>query len=256
MGVLWDKVRESELKLHALALYGFVPFGNFTEEHYLDGLISIIRSSSETLRVMEPDYRATLDLKTVSNRLPPLSNVKKLILNIFTAADVRIAHEFQRRPLASVFPNVTTVMFCWSGKVQSFIAEGCQQFPWTTVTKVGIKCPAIENLNRDGNFAQFGLLFPNACTLEISPESKFFHVLEFQQIWSSWPSLERFRFPGKMKISPSANMDASFCGISWEEAEFLRQKDEEYLEAVHIVPIKPAINQHTGNHLIRDVNYL
>ena len=37
------------------------------------------------------------------------------------------------------------------------------------------------------------------------------------------------------------NYDADFCGISEEEAEVLRGMDEEYLENVQIVPIRPSL---------------
>ena len=43
-----------------------------------------------------------------------------------------------------------------------------------------------------------------------------------------------------------AYMDAGLCGIFNEEAACLREKDEEYLKTVNIVPIKPAIYHHKG----------
>ena len=79
VGLLWDKFRESEPMLHAIKLYDCppLPFGRFTKGRYVDGLVYIIRSSSESLRAMELDYGATLDLEAISDRLPPLSNETK-----------------------------------------------------------------------------------------------------------------------------------------------------------------------------------
>ena len=39
----------------------------------------------------------------------------------------------------------------------------------------------------------------------------------------------------------SQNYDAEFCGISWEEAEWLGEGGDDYLKKVHIVPIKPCL---------------
>ena len=256
----WDKYQKSQLKLHALALNGIVPFVFFTKEIYLHWLTAIIRSTSESLRTMEPDYFATLALKAIAGRLPPLGNVTKLIVKMFTVSDVRIAHELQQRPLASMFPNVTTVLFTCSESVQSFITEGPQLFPWTTVTKVEVKCWEIGNLPELRiNVAELGLVFPKARTLKISPGAKRFDPVQVLQILSCWPSLERLSFQGKMKLSIHSDMDAGFCGISDEEAAFLRQKDEEYLKAVNIVPIKPAFSHYQGTMrfvlLVRAVCY-
>ena len=184
ISLLWDKFLQSEPKLHALTLRYFVAFGNFTREKYLNGLISIIRCCSDSLRMMELDYGGTLDLKTISERLIPLSNVLRLSLNIFMAADVQTAQEFQRWSLALIFPNVTTVVFSFLESVQSLKAEGSELFPWTTVTKVELKYPKSRNVNV--NVAELGLLFPNAHTLEISRDSSYFDPMEFQQILSSW----------------------------------------------------------------------
>ena len=118
-------------------------------------------------------------------------------------------------------------------------------FPWTTVTVVELKCEGLRHIN----VAELEIVFPNARTLEIFPACKYFYDFEFKKVWSSWPSLEleQLSFPGKMNFPHIGNMDATFCGISWEEAAVLRREDEEYLKAVNIVPIKPAINHHKGS---------
>ena len=246
MRLLLDKFRKSEPKLHSLSLKRFVPVGNFTEQFYLTGLASIICSSSESLRTMEFDYGATLGLKTIAERLPLLSNVTKLNLNISMLGDPRIVQQFQRLPLAPLFANVTTVSVACTGDTEdarSFRAEGGGMFPWTTVTAVELKCEGLRHIN----VTELGFVFANARTLEISPACKSFYDFEFKKVWSSWPSLEQLSFSGKMQIPAFGNMDATFCGISWEEAAVLRRQDEEYLKAVHIVPTRPAINHHQGS---------
>ena len=179
--LLWDKVRESKLKLHALAIYRFAPLGNITKECYLDGLVSIIRSSSESLRTMEPDCGATSALKAIAYRLPPLSNVMKLKLTISTAADVRVTQQFQRWPLPPIFPNLTTVSISFLTEVHSFYTEGNELFLWTTVTDVEVECEEI----RDVNLAELGDVFPNARTLVISPRSNSLDLVKLEQIWSA-----------------------------------------------------------------------
>ena len=142
MDLLWGKFRESEPKLNALSLHECppLPFGRFTKGRYVDGLVSITRSSSKSLGTLELDYGATLDLEAISDRLPPLNNVTKLNLNISKAAEACTVHEFPRRPLASICPNVTTtVSFFISSNVQSFGAGDSQLFPWTTVTMMKLR---------------------------------------------------------------------------------------------------------------------
>ena len=86
-------------------------------------------------------------------------------------------------------------------------------------------------------------LAPDLTSLEIKIY-KFFHlsvdVAPFSDIWTLWPQLVEL----KVNVSarrPNRNYDADFCGIFEEEAEVLRGQNEEYLQKVHVVPIRPCV---------------
>ena len=64
--------------------------------------------------------------------------------------------------------------------------------------------------------------------------------IAFDEIWACWPNLE------ELAVSESqvweSNYDLEICGISIEEGDStLLKKGIKYLQAVHIVPSRPAI---------------
>ena len=62
-------------------------------------------------------------------------------------------------------------------------------------------------------------------------------ILSFSELFKLGPQLERIKIrDGGHELERS--FDADFCGIHEEEANYLRDKENEFLEAAHIVPIK------------------
>ena len=87
-------------------------------------------------------------------------------------------------------------------------------------------------------------IFPNVLSLEIrvhqvsSDVSRgFMPILEISQLW---PCLQQLTIGGADYFQ-ALNYDAYFCGIFEEEALMLRGMDENYLKAVHIVPVRHCI---------------
>ena len=97
----------------------------------------------------------------------------------------------------------------------------------------------------------------NANFLKISPGFKGLDPAQVLQILSSWPSLERIHT--SLRQSTFYEIGVAFCDIYSEEANVLSEKDEEYLKAVNIVPIRPTINCHKGSErcelLVRIASY-
>ena len=56
-------------------------------------------------------------------------------------------------------------------------------------------------------------------------------------IFDLWPGLQELRIVG-VENHLMRNYDAHFCGINQEEVKLLREKAEDFLQAVHIVPIR------------------
>ena len=62
----------------------------------------------------------------------------------------------------------------------------------------------------------------------------------FSEIWGLWPHLEQVQVRGVYNLL-KRNYDADFCGVFPEEAAKLEKEDEDYLKAVHTVPIRPSL---------------
>ena len=71
-------------------------------------------------------------------------------------------------------------------------------------------------------------------------------ALPLSEFFELWPDLEELLITGDHNHLVRS-YDSDFCGINDEEAELLRGKDEEFLEAVHIVPTKPSLTLMIGN---------
>lgn len=82
----------------------------------------------------------------------------------------------------------------------------------------------------------FRPLFSNITTLhvEINGGKRLFPL-----ICHKWPNLEELAI--RYCRASELRFDAGICGIFEEEADYLRQKSVEYLQAVHIVPVRPAL---------------
>ena len=112
-------------------------------------------------------------------------------------------------------------------------------------------CPGIRKLTLiysaiKMNIPQLKAVFPHVTTLKLRAHSRtdgrFYDsdVVSLSDIWEMYPALEELKIKGKAD-KLNSNYDAQFCGIFEEEAEMLREKDEEYLRTVNIVPIRPSV---------------
>ena len=95
------------------------------------------------------------------------------------------------------------------------------------------------------NLRPFQTLFPNASILHLHLNGYKFldrrrDFAPVEEIWECWPQLEELKFFGQNNFL-NRNYDSDFCGIHVEEVNLLRQKGSEYLQNVHIVPIKPCL---------------
>ena len=245
---LLDRLGEYGPKLHTISVErSRMSQGNL--EDYLNRFSSIIRSSSESLRKVKLDYRSALDMKIIQNRIPALRNVTTLEFQVPQGRNALIARYHLRSPLAQIFPNVTTVSFATESAVnlaeyagRDYVGE---KFPWVTVKEVRFLCLQVS----DVNVRELGLLFPFLRKFEAYVYSDVAPIFPFQELWSGWPLLEELNIIGEFMIQWDTNFDAAFCGIHPEEVEFLQEQDEAFLEAVHIVPVFPAISRQSSNEI-------
>ena len=105
---------------------------------------------------------------------------------------------------------------------------------------------SVRKLTLDLTFVRVNLLevkalFPNVTWLEVvCSRAEHLRPSEEFRFWELWRNLEDLDIDG---IILGRNYDADFCGINEEEVELLREMndDEDYLQSVHIVPIRPSL---------------
>ena len=208
---------------------------------YLDRLTSIIYSSAGTLREVKMESASMYKLGCILREklVPPvLKTVECLTFEISEGPDFDIAHYLLKTPLAQIFPNVMTVTFTakypnyFSNEVEEVLFAEDEMFPFCDVTEVKFDDLRVD----DQTVTELGALFPKLCFLEITWNQGSESYIPFRQIWSSLPFMEKFTIHGKLETRLKTNFDGEFCGIYPEEATLLQGENDEFLEAVHIVP--------------------
>ena len=85
-----------------------------------------------------------------------------------------------------------------------------------------------------------GAWAPKALSLRTSVNMSSGSSSPFASLWLQLPQLESFHLIDSIVLA-TENFDAEFLGIHDEEVERLRQEDDETLEKIHIVPIRPSV---------------
>ena len=106
-------------------------------------------------------------------------------------------------------------------------------------------CPTVRKLTLDLevdhiNLSLLKLVFPNVTILKFHLNFCDWDLAPLTEVWELYPNLEELKMKGEFN-KLNCSYDSQFCGIFEEEAEWLRTRDEEYLKAVHIVPIRPSV---------------
>ena len=89
--------------------------------------------------------------------------------------------------------------------------------------------------------------FPCLEDITIWPGNHTSCTWPYKDIFRFWPNLKHVYIRGQLPVGmETSNFDADFCGIYQEELELLRDKGEEYLEKVQIVPVRPCLSTMKG----------
>ena len=110
-----------------------------------------------------------------------------------------------------------------------------------------IACKTVDKLEvdltlRTVSFSQLKATFPAVLHLILAGLEPH-NLPSFWQIFRLWPKLEKLELQGQGRaMGPYQNYDAEFCGISKDEMRAYYGKDDEFLRALHRVPIRPAIS--------------
>ena len=64
--------------------------------------------------------------------------------------------------------------------------------------------------------------------------------MPLRNIFECWQGLRQLKKMDALYFAQRYH-DDDFCGINFEEAQALREQNEEIIKAVHIVPIRPCL---------------
>ena len=124
----------------------------------------------------------------------------------------------------------------YTGRIREWPPDNRGRFRQCEYT--GVRKLTLNLLRVTVNMQEIKAVFPHIASLElILHESE---DLPCQEFWELWPDLQELEVRG-IECTLSRNFDAEFCGVHKEEAKVLREMDQEYLRAVHIVPIRPSL---------------
>ena len=87
---------------------------------------------------------------------------------------------------------------------------------------------------------RFSEIFPIVNNLNIHPRSVHTESIPYEILWACWPNLE-FIYLLEGNDAVNCNFDAAFLGVHPEELDVLKELDDESLERINIVPVRPSI---------------
>ena len=217
------------------------PLSYFYANQLCDAMKKILISSRQTLEILEIDlFIVSLFLKW--NLAEPFEKLENLFISVdFSPPAARLRDSLKYVNFSRLFPALKSVVAVENEHHEHEIPyyesnlprEACRAEPATTITEL---C-AIGFLDED-RVGYFRNVFPQVITFEARGDG--FGLGPYEHIWKCWPMLKNVKV-FEFDLDNETNLDAQFCGIHAEEAAELQEKDEEYLNMINIVPIRPAV---------------
>ena len=190
--------------------------------------------------------------------LPPLINLRKLILkdDLTFGGDIEeFWTSIVSTDLDQVMPRLEELKIilktCSMNTSQKMLDKLSYVWPECDHVPDGCtfyKCGSIRKLTLEVEvkkieFSRIKAFFTNLKSLDLNISFSWglrSDPLPISEISQVWPDLEELNIHGRDNFL-GQNYDADFCGVYEDEAELLRTKDEDYLRAVHIVPVRPCL---------------
>ena len=233
--ILYDKIMAAKPRLKTLRIFPLFSSDRQSDQQQsfdatLEKLLQTYHQSLRTVSIVGAyEGFGRLSHPSLVNlskfRMEPLHEVKKAeFYNTLSAIDY--ANQMPRLEEAEFVPPVAE----WRPGNGDAVVQGCG----STVRKLTLTINSAAS-----NLPFFARTFPNISCLKIIC-TLLAGGIPFSEIWELWPRLEELEVSGDCLILRDS-YDAEFCGIHPEEAKILREKDDEYLKTVNIVPIRPSI---------------
>ena len=213
------------------------------QRRFFQILGELLTSSSETLETFTM-YDPIFPLVHIT--FPPLVNLKKLaistvatiqpVLNLLRSIDYSV----QLPALAEVELLLDLHYDNDQDLEQHF--DNIQNMPVDQHSCVTVRKLKLSLDWERVAFRGLSLIFPNVINLTDSgPYFDTTSDVPYSSLWAHWPYLEVVYLTAEGALEGSRNYDAEFLGINSEEVRLLREMDEETLEKMNIVPVKPSV---------------
>ena len=233
-------LRLAETGLELSSLFLIAPFKRPYLASIVDALEQMLSSSWKSLKELEIDPEK---FPLSSLNFPPLVNLKKLkldsefpqsqLLNVLRSIDFPL--------LLPALSEVGINMWNSSFETSEYRGSNIDLVPFdaphssTTVTNLDVLAD-LEEIT----FKDLSQIFPQVSIFGAHHGDNLSNPIPYADLWASWSQLESV----DLTEGPEAlerNFDAEFLGIDPEEVSLLREMTEDYLDSVHIVPIRPCV---------------
>ena len=202
---------------------------------------------------------------------PPFSNLLKLSINRWNVETLEDLWDAMASVnFAIAMPKLEEVEICipTTGQYDQFgnyVHDAFWQNDWPIANYDDVRhcAPSVRKLTLDLEIRGIRVhplqaLFPNISSLQLKCtrqiDSTEWTVVPLADIWECWPQLEDLKKTWR-GLSAIHSYDADFCGIHQEEVDMLAWEGREYLQNVHIVPIRPCILTMSSKHFHKSLSF-
>ena len=208
------------------------------KESSLYVLEQLLTSSWKTLEKL---YVENVRFSLSELAVPPLACLKKLTLD--TRAPLQEKLEFlQSIEYPDLMPALSKVKIDGllqpdysSNDLENDGAPMVELRPSETVKSLKLKMDVFPLI-----LYRFSEIFPAVNSLNIRPRNIHTESIPYNILWACWPNLESI-YVLEGEDAMNCNFDAAFLGVHLEELDVLKELDDESLERVNIVPVRPSI---------------
>ena len=211
----------------------------------------LLHSSKESLEVFGLEFEENFEKTFRSFHWPTLTKVKHLNFLAVGNSTALLRAITTSVDYGRIFPALRSVRFGLVSTISPTDGLEDEDVEYENNEEEDSVCKTVSKLEVDlsmgtVSFSQLKATFPATVHLvlvQMQPNN----LPLFWQIFQLWPQLEQLELEG-MGLGLCPNRDAEFCGISSEEMRRYHEKGDEFLRALHIVPIRPSISTLPSEH--------
>ena len=255
---LWLALGDTETEEHFIRSFaGAQPkLRNIMIEQFVKDLSDVSRQAMKLILESSRDSLENVKvgacalIKLIRYGMPPLESVKYLELYFDGVESEAQTGALRSLDFAKYFPSLKSVCIGAERGHQSDIQNCvCILQQEQNENSTSSTCKMIDQLRLQvsplagSTFEYFTNIFASITSFEwvISDMLRYPNLVQvYCQLWSAWPHLESLKiFHSRLPLE--GNLDWVYCGIDPEEAQELYLQDENFLDAVNVVPIQPSI---------------